>query len=201
MEPIEGGATPEADFDRIPEYNVAKFIAQNLSEVMTTDQMKGMIEIGDPRHISPPMSQNQRTVMTERIMRSVFDNDQIQSFSKNGSIPAESIRPAQQRIMKELTAGYHIGQVLNEKQFQTFKKDQVTPMTVNQMEQIRPFVRFASDTREPAYFSDKPSGASPYFMEMGRYMDRPATDFVSNSLRGGAGYNSLVALKQELAVL
>ena len=169
-----------------PQYQLSKFIAETLSDVLSTEQNYGIIETGQP---TPPMSQDQRTQMTEKILRNLLSQDQIDEITQNNSIEVSSLSKPQQQMMIELAAGYTSDQILDPRQFQRFKTNEPLAMSLNQASILHPFFK----TRNPQ--------SSKFFMEMGKYMDRPATDFVNSTtgrLSGGSRLPVIVQVKNHL---
>ena len=116
---LRGGARAEPS-TRTADMKIAEFIADTLSGVLTTQQMKGMVQVGDPKFLNPPMTDTQRTVVTERVMRSVLSPNQIRQFATDGAVAMETLTPVQRNIIADLAAGYAAGSVLNLNQFRTF---------------------------------------------------------------------------------
>ena len=201
---MKGGATPEPVAAPLsltgPDARMAEFISGTLADVLTTTQMRGIVQTGDPKFIDPPMTDTQRTVVTEKVMRSVLSPEQIQQFSENGAVAMESLTPVQKNIIADLSTGHAAGRVLNLGQFRSFS--QATGPTIMSPEQallLRPFTRVEGDPSPPVYNSMR-TAASPHYMQLGRYMDRPATDFVKEPTGGGllaGGANACLSILKE----
>lgn len=196
---LRGGARANPS-TRTADMKIAEFIADTLSGVLTTQQMKGMVQVGDPKFLNPPMTDTQRTVVTERVMRSVLSADQIRQFATNGAVAMDTLTPVQKSIIADLAAGYAAGNVLNLNQFRTFASGTTpTIMSAEQALRLRPFTRVDGDPSPPVYNSMR-TPASPHYMQLGRLMDRPATDMVSTGrgLSGGAN-STLAILKNQIS--
>ena len=193
-----GGGPPQ----RSGNTQIARFIAETLSEVLTTGQMKDMVRVGDPKFLNPPMTNSQRTLVTDKVMKKVLRPEQIKMFTETGTVQMNTLTPVQKNIIADLSAGYATGQILNLNQFRNFRDQKgLTYIGVDQALKLRPFTRIAGDPSPPVY-NNLRTAASPHYMELGRIMDRPATDMVSGShgrsLSGGAQTNSLIILKQQI---
>ena len=204
---MKGGATTSSSSPTLtgPDARMAEFISKTLSDVLTTKQMRGIVQTGDPKFIDPPMTDTQRTVVTEKVMRSVLSPEQIQQFSENGAVAMESLTPVQKNIIADLAAGHAVGRVLNLGQFRSFSQASgPTIMSPEQALLLRPFTRVEGDPSPPVYNSMR-TAASPHYMQLGRYMDRPATDFIrepvsaGGGLLGGGANTSLSILKTQIA--
>ena len=192
-----GGGSTQPRGRGNPTTQMAGFVASTLSSVLTPTQMQGIVAVGDPKFIDPPMTNTQRTVFTEKVLRNVFTPSQLENLATSGRVRMQTLTQPQQNILADLSVGYVTGQVLNKNQFRTFVGGkEATVMSAHQALMLTPFTRTESGQSQPIYNAFK-TPASPMYCRMGRYMDRPATELLdtSSSLAGGG---ALGILKQQI---
>ena len=147
----------------------------------------------DPKDIITP---SQRRQVTERVFSAILSKDQYtKAMSKN--ISMASLSPMQQQLFADLSAGHVVGKHLNHNQFYNFVDgNKTTKIGTDQFIKLRPLIGTPGDRPNSFYESKIKTNMSKYYMNLGRFMDAPALDYVTspNTRRGLLGGGSQLSM-------
>lgn len=190
---FSGGArTPVEPVD--PQLETAKFVSKVLGEVLSLEQMNEVVMNGqDPKEI---LTRSQRRDITERVFSAILSKDQYtKAMTKN--ISMASLSPIQQQLFADLSAGHAVGKHLSYNQFHNFVDgNKTTKIGADQFIKLRPLIGVPGDRPNSFYESKIKTNMSKYYMNLGRFMDAPALDYVKSptNRRGLLGGGSQLSM-------